>query len=92
MKRIISEVFPEENLHKEVMKRYAETMFTVMNCEKYCVQLFDYGENGKSTLFNITQKMFPAFTFALPRGALAVGNSQGGSGSCHGSWLRSGSA
>jgi len=92
VKRIISEVFPEENLRKEVMKRYAETMFTVMNCEKYCVQLFDYGENGKSTLFNITQKMFPAFTFALPRGALAVGNSQGGSGSCHGSWLRSGSA
>jgi hypothetical protein len=80
VKRIISQVFPEDNLRKEVMKRYAETMFTVTNREKYCVQLFGYGENGKSTLFNITQKMFPAFTFALPRGALAVGNSQGGSG------------
>jgi len=50
MRTKINQLFPEENSRIEVMRRFAETGFTMTNKDKYVVQLYGDGDNGKSTL------------------------------------------
>jgi len=56
---MLDDLFPEEQLKREVMTRVAESLFNCTNTHKYFVQLYGEGNNGKTTLMRILQTAFP---------------------------------
>jgi phage/plasmid-associated DNA primase len=67
VRRIFSELFPEQALRSEVMKRIASSFFRGKPMEgKYFLQLFAGGDNGKTLLFLILKTAFPAWIQMVP--------------------------
>jgi len=77
VRRIINQLFPEENSRIEIMKRYAETGFTTTNKDKYIVQLYGDGDNGKSTLAAISKKVFAEYNETVVGHSLDAGTKTG---------------
>jgi len=77
VRRIINQLFPEENSRIEVMKRYAETGFTTTNKDKYIVQLYGDGDNRKSTLAAISKKVFAEYNETVVGHSLDAGTKTG---------------
>ena len=53
---MLDDLFPDEQLKREVMTRVAESLFNCTNTHKYFVQLYGEGNNGKTTLMRILHR------------------------------------
>jgi len=73
MRTKINQLFPEENARMEVMRRFAETGFTTTNKDKYVVQLYGDGDNGKSTLAAIAKAVWPQYNETVVPNSLNAG-------------------
>jgi len=73
MRTKINQLFPEENSRIEVMRRFAETGFTTTNKDKYVVQLYGDGDNGKSTLAAIAKAVWPQYNETVVPNSLNAG-------------------
>jgi phage/plasmid-associated DNA primase len=62
VKQMLQKLFPDEGQRNTIMMHYAYTGFTVDNVEKTVVQIQGDGNNGKSTLMQITNIVFGAYS------------------------------
>jgi len=73
MRTKINQLYPEENSRIEVMRRFAETGFTTTNKDKYVVQLYGDGDNGKSTVAAIAKAVWPQYNETVVPNSLNAG-------------------
>lgn len=58
------------------MMRNADTALSVRNRGKFHIQLYDEGNNGKSTIMLFTQRVFNAYQASVPSSAFEYGQQE----------------
>jgi hypothetical protein len=77
VRRMLRELMPEEVQRNTVMMAYAYSGLTIDNIAKMVAQIQGDGNNGKSTLMQITQIVFSVYSQAMVDKMLDVGTASG---------------